>query len=98
MSIPITQELLDTILQAQAAAADGVVLANISPDPAVPFLVAIHGRSVYGWDADEEEEGDYLGVLTVPAAAGSPPVADAEPPDDLPPPEEFTIMPSDEED
>jgi hypothetical protein len=100
MSIPITQEMLDTIVRTQqvaarAAAAAGdsdpdalIVLANISQDPDAPLVVAIRGRSVYEWDDEEESVGDYLGFLSVPAA--EPAAAAAEE-------EEMTVMPPTEE-
>jgi hypothetical protein len=103
MSIPITQEMLDTIVRAQqvaarAAAAAGdadpdalIVLANISQDADAPFVVAIRDRSVYEWDDEEESVGEYLGFLSVPAAAA----ADAE--EEQPVAEEMTVMPPTEE-
>lgn len=112
MSIPITQEMLDSILRAQRVAAqaaaaagaaeDQTVMANISPDPEAPLVVAIRGRSVYEWDDDTERVGEYLGFLSVPAAvataatatAAAPPEGDAE----HQPPEELTVMPEEEDD
>jgi hypothetical protein len=104
MSIPITQEMLDTIVRAQqkaarAAAAAGdaadpdalIVLANISQDADTPFVVAIRGRSVYEWDEETECVGNYLGFMSVPAAAA----ADAE--EEQPVAEEMTVMPPTEE-
>jgi hypothetical protein len=110
MSIPITQEMLDSIVRAQqvaaraaatAGAADPdalIVLANISPDPDAPLVVAIRGRSVYEWDDDDERVGDYLGFLSVPAAAAvATEAAPAEEEEAIQLPEEYTVMPPTEE-